>query len=214
MPVSRRLPARAAAAALIALATLAAGASAASAGVLVASAPSCDDQALSKTFAPWLDYADYTALAGGNFESGGAGWSTSGAASIADGNETFRVGGAGDSKSLALQSGSSATSPVMCVGIEHPTIRFFAKRRSTGLLASLSTLHVEALVELADGSVAAVPVGVVANGGSWQPTLPMAIVANLLPLLPGEHTPVAFRFTAVGGDWSVDDVWVDPYNRR
>jgi hypothetical protein len=42
----------------------------------------------------------------------------------------------------------------------------------------------------------------------------MTILANLLPLLPGEHTPVAFRFTAVGGDWSVDDVWVDPYSRR
>lgn len=214
MPASRRLPARAAAAVLIALATLAAGASAASAGVLVASAPSCDDQALSKTFAPWLDYADYTALAGGSFEGDGAAWSTNGPASIAAGNETFRVGGAGDSRSLALQSGSSATSPAICVGIEHPTLRFFARRRSTGLPASLSTLNVEALVELADGAILPVPVGVVTNGGSWQPTLPMAIVGNLLPLLPGEHTPIAFRFTAVGGDWSVDDVWVDPYNRR
>jgi hypothetical protein len=42
----------------------------------------------------------------------------------------------------------------------------------------------------------------------------MTILGNLLPLLPGEHTPIAFRFTAVGGDWSVDDVWVDPYGRR
>ena len=41
----------------------------------------------------------------------------------------------------------------------------------------------------------------------------MLVVANLLPLLPGEHTPVAFRFTALGGDWSIDDVYVDPYSR-
>lgn len=209
-----RLSLRTGAAALVAIAALATGASAANAGVLVAAAPSCDDQAVAKTFTPWLDFADYTALAGGDFESGGGGWWMNGAASIANGNESFNVGGSGDTKSLALQSDSSATSPAICVGLEHPTIRFFAKRRSTGLLASLSTLHVDALVEMADGAVVPVPIGVVASGGSWQPTLPMAIVGNLLPLLPGEHTPVAFRFTAVGGDWSVDEVWVDPYGRR
>jgi hypothetical protein len=212
--VRRRLSLRTGAAALVAVAALATGASAAHAGVLVASIPACDDQAVAKTFAPWLDYADYTALAGGDFESGASGWRMDGAASIANGNESFHVGGSGDTKSLALQSNSSATSPSICVGLEHPTVRFFAKRRSTGLLASLSTLRVDALVELADGTVLAVPIGVVANPGSWQPTLPMAIVANVLPVLPGAYTPVSFRFTAVGGDWSVDEVWVDPYGRR
>jgi len=40
-------------------------------------------------------------------------------------------------------------------------------------------------------------------------------VANLLPLLPNGHTPVAFRFTPIrGGSWSIDDVHVDPYQRR
>ncbi len=42
----------------------------------------------------------------------------------------------------------------------------------------------------------------------------MLVVANLLPLLPGEMTPVSFRFTAQGADFSVDDVWVDPYARK
>lgn len=209
----RRLSLRTGAAALVAIATLAAGASAANAGVLVASASSCGDQPVAKTFAPWLDYADYTALAGGDFENGAGGWWMNGPASIATGNESFHVGGSGDTKSLALQNNSSATSPAICVGLEHPTIRFFAKRRSTGLLG-LSTLRVDALIELADGAVLPLPIGIVASGGSWQPTLPMAIVGNLLPLLPGEYTPVSFRFTAVGGDWSVDEVWVDPYGRR
>jgi hypothetical protein len=215
VPERRRLSLRAGAAALTAIAALAATAAAADAGVLVASASACEDPALSKTFAPWLDYADYAALAGGDFEGGGAGWTTDGPASIAAGNESFHVGGAGDARSLALQSNSSATSPAVCVGIEHPTIRFFAKRRSTGLPASLSTLRVDALVELEDGGVVPVTIGVVGDdGGGWQPTLPMAIVGNLLALAPGEHTPVAFRFTAMSGDWSIDDVWVDPYSRR
>jgi hypothetical protein len=205
---------RASATAVVVLAALGIAATSANAGVLVASAPSCDDQALAQPFTPWLDYARYTALSGGDFEGDGAGWSTTGATAIAHGNETFHVGGASDDESLAIPAGGSATSPSICVGLEHPTIRFFAKRRSTGLLASLSSLRVDALVELQGGATLALPIGVVLNPGSWQPTLPMAIVANLLPLLPDEHTAVAFRFTAVGGDWSVDDVWVDPYGRR
>ncbi|HUR83985.1 MAG TPA: hypothetical protein VMY78_01450 [Solirubrobacteraceae bacterium] len=214
MPVPRRLSLRTGATAVVACAALAASAATADAGILVASASSCDDQALSKPFEPWLDPADYTALSGGDFEGDGAGWSTTGNAAIANGNETFKVGGAGDAKSLAIGAGGSATSPSICVGIEHPTIRFFAKRRSAGLLSSLSTLRVEALTETATNAILTTPVGVVASPNSWQPTLPLPIVTNLLPLLPGEHTAVAFRFTAVGGDWSVDDVWVDPYNRR
>jgi hypothetical protein len=40
------------------------------------------------------------------------------------------------------------------------------------------------------------------------------VVANLLPLLPGAHTPVAFRFTPqLGGEWAIDDVYVDPFQR-
>ena len=42
----------------------------------------------------------------------------------------------------------------------------------------------------------------------------MTVLANLLPLLPGAHTPVAFRFTPLlGGEWSIDDVYVDPFQR-
>jgi hypothetical protein len=40
----------------------------------------------------------------------------------------------------------------------------------------------------------------------------MAIVANLLPLLD-EGTPVAFRFTASGGSYAIDDAYVDPWSR-
>ena len=43
----------------------------------------------------------------------------------------------------------------------------------------------------------------------------MTIVANLLTLLPNDQTPVAFRFTPMlGGNWSIDDIQVDPYMRK
>ena len=204
---------RTAIAAVTATVALAAGASSASAGVLVASAPSCDDQALSKTFLPWWDLADYTALPGADFEGAGNGWSMTGDAEIANGNEPWRVGGASDSHSLSLEAGDSATSPTICVGLAHPTVRFFAKRQSGGWL-SLASLRVDVLFETANGTIASLPIGSVLNGGSWQATSPMLVVANLLPLLPGQRTPVAFRFTAQGADWSIDDVWVDPYARK
>jgi hypothetical protein len=46
-------------------------------------------------------------------------------------------------------------------------------------------------------------------GSNW---LPDPIVVSLLPLLPGSHTPVAFRLTADGGSFQVDDFYVDPYH--
>ncbi len=200
--------------ALIALATVALGAGSANAGVLVSSATDCDDQALSQPFAPWLDLAQYTPLPGGDFESGAAGWALSGGSAVASGSEPFHVAGASDAKSLKVPAGGSATSPAICVGIEHPTIRFFAKRNSGGPLG-LSTMRVEVLFENNLGLVESLSIGAVTGTSSWQPTLPMTVLASLLPLLPGEHTPVAFRFTSqLGGNWSIDDIQVDPYQRR
>jgi hypothetical protein len=61
------------------------------------------------------------------------------------------------------------------------------------------------------------PIGVVAGiGGGWAPSLPMAMVANALTLLPGDVTRVSFRFAPVGSgsSFEVDDVYVDPYSKR
>jgi hypothetical protein len=212
MPLSRNCF-RAATAALTATIALAAGAATANAGILVASAPDCAAQSLSKTFMPWWDIADYTALSGADFEGAGDGWSMSGGAAIADGNESYKVGGSSDSHSLSLPAGASATSPAICVGLNHPSIRFFAKRQSGDWL-SLANVRVDVLFETSSGATASLPIGIVSNGGSWQATSPMLVVANLLPLLPGQMTPVEFRFTAQGADFSVDDVWVDPYQRK
>jgi hypothetical protein len=200
--------------AAIAIAALAMSSASASAGLLVNAAPSCDEQSVSKPFAPWLDLADYTPLGGGGFESSAAGWTLSGGAAVAGGNEPFYVAAADDASSLSIPAGSVATSPPICVGLEHPTIRFFAKRNSGGLLG-LGTMRVDVLFENNLGVVSSLPIGVVGATGGWQPTLPMTVAANLLPLLSGDHTAVAFRFTSqLGGSWSIDDIQVDPFGRR
>jgi hypothetical protein len=174
------------------------------AGVLVASAPDCSAATSSQVFAPWLDVAQYVPAPGGSAEST-AGWnSLDNGAAIVSGNEPWNVGAASDARALGLPSGASATTDTMCVGIQHPDVRFFS--RGSGL----GTLRVDALFELADGTVASTTVGVMGPSG-WTPTPVMPLAVSLLPLLPGNYTPVRFRFTAVGASFAIDDVYVDPW---
>jgi len=96
-------------------------------------------------------------------------------------------------------------------------MRFFAHRSGGGLLGATSQLVVTARVETSLGAVVEVPVGTITsltNGTSWNRTPTQLVLASLLPLLPGEHTPIQFRFQAVGtADWVIDDVFVDPRYR-
>jgi hypothetical protein len=185
-------------------------ASPAQAGVLVSSATNCATETLEQPFLRWADSASYSLAPGGNFEAGAAGWALRGAAVVKSGNEPFYAHAAGESSSLALPAGSSATSPAVCVSLDHPTLRLFVRNGGS----FLSALKVDVLFESSTGQVLSAPIAVV-PGGAWAPSLPIPIVANLLPLLPNEQTAVSFRFTPVlGGDWRIDDVYVDPWNRR
>jgi hypothetical protein len=194
-------------AASVAAAALAAGAPSASAGVLVASAPKCTTPVTSQAFrAVDGDTAQYQLVPGGDFEAKSPAWSLAGGASIVSGNEPWKVGGNGV-RSLRLPPGASATSPIMCVGIEHPTARLFTKDNR----ALLSTLSVEVIFETSLGLKASAPIGVILPNGQWKPSPRLLVLVNLLPLLPGEKTPVQFRVRSVGsGTWFVDDFYVDP----
>ena len=183
----------------------------ANAGLLVNSSPDCQEEELKRVFLPWADIAQYQFSPDGGFEAGGEGWALSGGAHAVSGNSSHYVHSEDDTKSLSMPAGSSALSPTVCVGLEHPTLRFFSKKVSGSSL--LSTMTVSVRTETTLGAVVELPVGVVTPTGSWQPTLPMTVIANLLPLLPGEYAPVQFRFTPLIGDWKIDDVYVDPTRR-
>lgn len=197
--------------AAVAIAALASAPSA-SAGVLVASANGCPANTLTKPFASWGDNNYYFALPGGSFESGDAAWTLEGGAKIQSGNEPYKVRADGDSRSLYIPAGGVATSPTVCVGISDPSIRWFAKQQS--LLNLTGTMTVEVGFESSLGLVVWAPVvGAGILDPSWNPSLPGIVEASLLPLLPGQKTPVQFRFRAVTGNWAIDDVYVDPYAR-
>jgi hypothetical protein len=203
---------RASLAALAATVAAMAFASSASAGILTASAKDCGDESLSQPFAGFGDTHQYKVVQGASFEGALTDWTLRGGAKVVSGNEPWKVGGSSHGKSLVLPAGSSAITPPACVGLAEPTLRFFAKKNS-GLLG-ISTLAVSVYVKTSLGLVVPVPVGVVLGNGQWKATPQMLIVANLLPLLPGDRTPVAFQFTPVLGSWQIDDVYVDPMRMR
>jgi hypothetical protein len=164
-----------------------------------AQAAACPEQPLERTFLPWLDPAWYHPAPDGGFEGSGA-WTLAGGAAVVDGNQPFLEG----TRSLALPGGATATTAPICVTVAHPTIRLFARNAGNPLAPLTVTVSFRTLL----GLPATLPVGVVVSGGEWAPTLPLLVVGNLLS---GEA-----RFTfasAPGGDWQIDDVFVDPYSK-
>jgi hypothetical protein len=189
------------------IACVALAATAAATASPAGAALSCSGQTTVQPFKPWLDPLSYVQVPNGNLEST-SGWSLSGGAVQTSGNEPWYVSGSADRKSLALPSGSSATSPAICIGMLSPTLRFFA----TNSGSTLVTLKVDAITNV-NGVKLTSPVGVLVGGG-WQPTLPLPFLTNLTAL--GTAT-VQFRFTPVGlgtSGWRIDDLYVDPVKYR
>jgi hypothetical protein len=174
---------------------------------------SCADGTTKRPFLPWLDPLAYVLAPGGAFESDSTSWRFANGARIVAGNEPYKANAASDTRSLYLPSGSSATTPYVCVGLLDPTVRFFAKNRGS----VLGVVKVDALVRTPLGIVT-LPVGAAAGLGVWAPSLPLPLLANALaPLdLDDGTAEVAFRFKPSGllAAWQIDDVYVDPFRVR
>ena len=166
-------------------------------GVVGSATTACDaNAATAKTFAPWLDQANYKAARSGDFEAGSPNGTLTGGAKVVAGNAKQKVGGAGDRQSLELPPGASATSPASCVGLAEPTVRMFASGPITGIV----------LTQAVYGGIP-IPGGVI-TGGDWAPSLPMLTGLGLV------GKSFSIRVTNIGlGTMRVDDVYIDPYRR-
>ena len=171
-------------------------------------ASTCGAAATGKPFTAWGDNANYVLVPNGGFEADVPKWTLAGAA-VVDGNERFSVRACGDGKSLALPAGAVATSPEMEIGLAYPTLRFFARNEAPGD----GRLAVHVLFRTPDNTPRQLKIADLSAGEQWQPTRTILIIANLLALHPTWDGKVAFRFTASGTTWNVDDVFVDPYER-
>jgi hypothetical protein len=178
-------------------ATLVVGVAPASAGLGIA----CPNPT-SVPFAPWADYANYAFVPDGGFESGASGWTLTGGASVRGGNEPFYVHSGYDLRSLSLPAGSSATTPTMCIGLLSTKMRFVAAG-DRGAKVKVQIIYrglLSSVLGILDG-------GTIDTSGAWEPSPQMTMLGGLLPLLT---QGVQFRFVAVNGSSTLDDVYLDP----
>jgi len=188
--------------ALVAVAAVAALAAPAPANALLGLGNPCGEQ-MSQPFAQFGDNNSYTLIPGGSFEPGAPAWSLKGGAVVVGGKEPFANTG---SNSLYLPAGSSATSPLMCVGTLSPTLRVFGFSSTTN-----TALSVQILAKNIFGLLTVLNVGIGYPGQtSWAPTSSALFLQSLGALLTNT-TSIAFRFAPVNGSWTVDDTYVDPF---
>lgn len=171
-----------------------------------AAAPACAPETLSQPFAAWGDTAHYFLAPDGRFDAGAEGWSLMGGAAV-ETDADPRANGS----SLVLPPGSSATSTPMCVDIDYPTMRFFA--RNTG--APDARLAVSIRFRLSDGGWRSLRLADLTAGDTLEPTRAVWLLANYLSVSSAWDHQVSLRFAPVGdgGHWAIDDVHVDPYAR-
>jgi hypothetical protein len=193
---------------LILTATAALAISALSAGA----AQACNYTGAEQVFKPWGDQHSYVLAPDGGFEAGGLGWYLGSGAKTVAGNEAFNLNDASDSRSLALPAGSTAISPPICMSLDTPVFRLFARNSGD----PSSGLKVEATYALL-GLVRTKTVSTVYGNSSWAPSQQLSTVLSLSTIV-GTVIPSAIqiRITPLGsgGQWQVDDVYIDPFARH
>ena len=185
------------------------GITSATAGAATVSSDSCLP-ASSQVFAN--DTNLYFLLSGGAFEAGMPAWGLTGGAALVAGNNTAGGDPLTNTRSLSLPTGSSATSPTVCVTQDAPTIRFYV--RNTG--AAGSRLSVTVFYTLPNGNDKSKQVASVSGTGVWQPSAAIIYKADKFAKQSATGTEqVSFQFTPLDstGQWRVDDVYVDPFKR-
>jgi hypothetical protein len=175
------------------------------------SAQACSSSGARTVFSPWGDQRNYILAPDGGFEGGGSGWKLNRGAAVVDGNESYYLNDAADSKSLSLPAGSSAVSPPVCMAIDTPSFRLVARNGGD----PSSQLRVEAVYKLL-GLVRTKTAGTLRAGSTWTPTQSVSTVLTLSTIV-GTLIPSAIeiRFTPLdsSGNWQVDDVYIDPFRR-
>jgi hypothetical protein len=162
-------------------------------------------------FSPWGDPALYALAPQGDLSPSDE-WTLDKEAAVAVGGDPF----SGALQSLELAKGAEAVSPAMCVNLDNPTIRFFA--RDVGGNGK-SNLKVDVLYEDFDGHVKHLTVARLHLGTEWQPSVIVPMYMNVLALAsPDDITAVAFNFKAEGlqkdETLSISSLYVDPFSSR
>jgi hypothetical protein len=162
-------------------------------------------------FSPWGDLSMYALAPQGDL-SPSDDWTLKKEATIVAGADPY----SGAGQSLELAKGAEVATPAMCVNLDNPTIRFFA--RDVGGNGK-SNLKIDVLYENFDGHIKHLTIGKLRLGTEWQPSVIVPIYMNVLALAsPDRLTAVAFAFKAEGlqrdETLSISSLYVDPFSSR
>ena len=162
-------------------------------------------------FSPWGDMAMYALAPQGDL-SPSDDWTLDKEATVVADADPF----SGALQSLELTKGAEAATPAMCVNLDNPTIRFFARDVGGNGKANLK---LDVLYEDFDGHVKHLTIAKLHLGDEWQPTVIVPIYMNMLALAsPDGVTAVAFKFKAEGMQkdemLSISSFYVDPFSSR
>ena len=194
-----------AAAACLAAAALA---TPAQAGIITKSAADCGTPQLTQPFKPWLDFAHYKLVDNGAFEDGTEGWTLTGGARVVNGNATQRVQRLGRHE---VAPAAGRFDGHHAAGLRRAQRADPALLRPQEQRTALDADGVGAGPARAGRRVGDAPGRRRPRAAKWHPSLPHLVLANLLPLLPPDMTAVRFKFAPIlGGEWQIDDVYVDP----
>ena len=208
---------RAFAVAAVGLMAFAGNVSAKEAETTSASRATCEAPLIEQPFLSLKDSREYVLAPGGSFEDGShAGWSLDAGAKVVAGNDPFNLRGAlgaADDSSLVLPAGASATSPMMCVDLNWPTMRFVAVQGEE----KDSELEVEVLYPEAEEKKASwhgAKKFKAKRKDGWHATDDVKLSPDRGGKVAGGR-PVALRFTNTDdrGSWQIDNIYIDPHRR-
>ena len=171
----------------------------------------CDLGESAQVFSAWDDSADYSLVPQGDL-SDTSGWSLKNT-EVSDDHDPFGA----SAQSLVFNKGDSqAVTPVLCVDLDNPTMRFFVADRGGN---GKARLEVKVLYEALDGSTKDLTLANIKVDDAWQPSLVIPIGVNLLAVASANGwTPVAFSFKVhglqKGETFALDGVYVDPFRSR
>ena len=170
---------------------------------------SCHAPAIEQPFLAYGDALDYVLAPSGSFEGSADGWKLRCGADVVGGNDPFALRSGTDAQVLSLSGGGSATSPVMCVDLNFPSFRL-----AVADLADRGKLRVRVMYPDAPDPQWLSAASLDSAQSDWS-------LSDHLPLQPeaGGAEPgarrVALRFqTQGGGEYLIDDVYVDPRSRN
>ncbi len=160
-------------------------------------------------FAPWGDANKYILMQNGGFEHDRNGVVTKGGARVVAGNETFFARSSADRYALAMPPRSSVTLHAKCVSMLRPIIRFFVLNSGN----PEAKLRVSVSYRDKRGVKRTVPLAELSGESTWQPSPALVFGNPRAALATQSNGNIWVTITAVGegGEFRIDDVFIDPY---